>query len=398
VTCLVVQEGDQPQLYEAVSRAVQTGSPFAVLDPTWSASFLSMATGQVEDALARGALAGGDLVVFSSGSTGRPRGVVRTVESWQASVPSLSEVTGITGQDRVWLTGPLWSSLFLYGAFHARSVGAQVILRDSDESASATALHCVPSQLPGLLQRARAGGLPRLRVAVVAGDHLATPLREQCEMAGWRVVEYYGAAELSFVAWRDGSGPFRSFPGVETELRAGMLWARSPYLARGYLDAGTRDSNDSGDSNDSKDSKDSNDSRNRGDRAGPFQLDSQGWATVGDLARGAAGGLEILGRGDAAVTSGGHTVLVEEVEQLLRGIQGVDDVAVLGLPHPRLGQVLAAVVVGPAGDASLRAAAAVMPDPSRPRRWLHADALPRTSGGKVRREALPDLVAKLQQP
>ncbi|MDQ1483947.1 MAG: hypothetical protein QOF35_2023, partial [Actinomycetota bacterium] len=83
MTCLVVQESDQSQLYEAVSRAVQTGSPFAVLDPTWPASFRSMATGQIEDALARGTLAGGDLVVFSSGSTGRPRGVVRTVESWQ---------------------------------------------------------------------------------------------------------------------------------------------------------------------------------------------------------------------------------------------------------------------------------------------------------------------------
>jgi acyl-CoA synthetase (AMP-forming)/AMP-acid ligase II len=216
-------------------------------------------------------------------------------------------------------------------------------------------------------------------------------------MAGWRVVEYYGAAELSFVAWRDDSGPFRPFPGVETELRGGMLWARSPYLARGYLDPGTRDSNNSRDSSNGRDSNDSNNSNDTDDRGGPFQLDPQGWATVGDLARAVHGGLEILGRGDAAVTSGGHTVLVEEVEQLLRGVQGVADVAVLGVPHPRLGQVLAAVVVGPAGDASLRAAVAVMPAPSRPRRWLHAEALPRTSGGKVRREALPDLVAKLQQ-
>jgi O-succinylbenzoic acid--CoA ligase len=63
-----------------------------------------------------------------------------------------------------------------------------------------------------------------------------------------------------------------------------------------------------------------------------------------------------------------------------------------------LGQVLTAVVVGSAADDLLRAAVAGIPAPSRPRRWLHADALPRTSGGKLRRDALPDLVVELNKP
>jgi len=383
VTCTVVQEREQPRLFDLVSRAVRTGDAFAVLDPTWPQPFRATATGQVEAAVSSGQLGRGDMVVFSSGSTGRPRGVLRTVESWLATVTSLSEITGITKEDRVWLPGPLWSSLFLYGAFHASAVGAQPIFRgpdavdsDSNDSATATALHCVPSQLPGLLDRADAGGLPFVRVAVVAGDQLPASLRKQGEAAGWRLVEYYGAAELSFVAWRDDDGPFRDFPGVETELRGGTLWARSPYLARGYLTAGS----------DGPDVAD-----------GPFRLDPQGWATVGDLAREAAGGLVVLGRGNAAVTSFGHTVVVEEVERLLRRLPGVDEVAVLGVPHPRLGQVLTAVVVGSAVDATLRAAVAGMPAPSRPRRWLHADALPCTSAGKLRRDAIPDLVAELRR-
>jgi hypothetical protein len=45
-------------------------------------------------------------------------------------------------------------------------------------------------------------------------------------------------------------------------------------------------------------------------------------------------------------------------------------------------------------DATLRAAVAAMPGPSRPRRWFHASALPRTSGGKLHRDALRDLVSK----
>jgi long-chain acyl-CoA synthetase len=382
VICAVVQEREQSRLFHVVSRAVRTGDAFAVLDPTWPHPFRAMATGQVEAAASGGRLGRGDMVVFSSGSTGRPRGVLRTTQSWQASVTSLSEITGITDQDRVWLPGPLWSSLFLYGAFHAAAVGAHLTFRSEDsadsadsadsgvagDSGGATALHCVPSQLPGLLDRADAGGLPFIRLAVVAGDHLPAPLRRRCETAGWRVVEYYGAAELSFVAWRDRDGPFRAFPGAATELRDGILWARSPYLARGYLAA---------------------------DADGPFRLDPHGWATVGDLARTVTGGLEVLGRGNAAVTSFGHTVVVEEVERLLQLLPGVDEVAVLGMPHPRLGQVLTAVVVGSALDSALRAAVAEIPAPSRPLRWLHADALPRGSGGKLSRDALPDLVARL---
>lgn len=368
--CTVVEERGQPLVFDVVSRAVHTGAAFAVMDPTWPQPFRAMATGQVESAVSAGMVGRGDMVVFSSGSTGRPRGIVRTVGSWQASVAALSDITGITKEDQVWLPGPLWSSLFLYGAFHAAAVGAPLIFR-GDDPAAATVLHCVPSQLPGLLDLADAGGLPLVRLAVVAGDHLPARLRLRCERAGWLAVEYYGAAELSFVAWRNCIGPFRAFPGVEIELREGTLWARSPYLARSYLTAGPD---------------------------GPFRLDPQGWATVGDLARAVDGGLEVLGRGNAAVTSGGHTVVVEEVERLLRPLPGVEDVAVLGVPHPRLGEVVTAVVVGSVSDASLRAAVAVMPAPSRPGRWVHADALPRTSAGKLRRDALPDLVAKLRQP
>ena len=369
MTCLVVQEREQSRLHEAVSHAVRTGDAFAVLDPTWPQSFLEAAAGQIEDAVSGGAVRDGDMVVFSSGSTGRPRGIVRTVQSWQASVASFSHISGITAQDRVWLPGPLWSSLFLYGAFHASAVGAQLTFAD-DEPADVTALHCVPTQIPGLLRRARAGGLPLVRRLVVAGDHCSAAYRQQCEAAGWQVVEYYGAAELSFVAWRDRRGAFLPFPGVQSDLRQRVLWARSPYLASGYLSP---------------------------TGGGPFRVDLNGWATVSDLARAVPGGLEVLGRGNCAVTSAGHTVLVEEVERLLRDLPGVDEIAVLGMPHPQLGQMLTAVVVGSAAEGSLRAALAGMPAPSRPRRWLRAEVLPRTPGGKLRRDALPDLVEKLNK-
>ena len=70
-----------------------------------------------------------------------------------------------------------------------------------------------------------------------------------------------------------------------------------------------------------------------------------GFATVGDLAVvGPDGSIRIRGRGDTAVTTGGHTVLVEDVEAALAAIPGVRAVAVVGVPHARLGQLLTAVV------------------------------------------------------
>ena len=81
----------------------------------------------------------------ASGSTGRPRGVVRSLASWQLSLDPLSELTGIGPGDVVWVPGPLTSSLYLYGAFHARTVGAVVV---AHPSRAVTAAHLVPSGDP----------------------------------------------------------------------------------------------------------------------------------------------------------------------------------------------------------------------------------------------------------
>ncbi len=106
---------------------------------------------------------------------------------------------------------------------------------------------------------------------------------------------------------------------MEVELRPGTagdeLWARSPYLALGVI----------------------------GD--GMLRRTADGYATVGDLAeRTADGGLRILGRGDAAITIAGATVLAEHVEAQLAALPGVDAAAVLGEPHVLLGQRILAVV------------------------------------------------------
>jgi len=307
------------------------------------------------------------LVACTSGSTGSPRAVCRTAASWATSVAPLAELAGLDARDRVLLTGPLQATLHLHAAVHTLVIGAEL----TDDARSATAAHCVPAVLESLLD-SLPGGAP-LRTAVVAGAALSSALADRTFERGVAVTEYYGAAELSFVAARRLPDPvLRPFPGVQVRLDPdGALWACSPYLALGY--AGS---------------------------AGPLRTDSDGYATVGDLATVGGPpdgtGLTILGRGDSAITTGGFTVLAEDVEAVLERLNGVRAATVLGLPHPRLGEVVTAVLELDLGAdlAAVRSRArALLTRPARPRRYVVVDALPRTGGGKVARAALRSQLA-----
>jgi len=301
------------------------------------------------------------LIAVTSGTSGRPRPVLRTAASWTTSFATLSEIAGLTSDDRVLLTGPLHATMHLFAAVHTLALGAEL----TDQPAQATAVHAVPAVLADLLRSLPAGA--PLRTAVVAGDALNPAIAELALRRGIGVTEYYGAAELSFVAARRYPAPLRAFPGAEIRLRddgaaAGTLWVRSPYLATGYPDGVT----------------------------GPLRRSADGFATVGDLAEYTGdGGLRIRGRGDAAITTGGATVIAEDVEAALGTVRGVTAVAVVGVPHARLGEVVTAVIEPAAGAdlTGLRTAARdLLSGPSLPRRWLVADRLPRTPGGKIARQ------------
>ncbi len=304
------------------------------------------------------------LVVITSGTSGHPRPVLRTAASWTTSFAPFSALTGIGPGDRVLLTGPLHATMQLFAAVHALAIGAHLV----DDPMAATAAHAVPSRLATLLDE-----LPHeapLRTVVVAGAVLSAGIADRAVHRGLAVTEYYGAAELSFVAARRVPGPLRAFPGAEVRVRDGVVWVRSPYLSLGYPDG----------------------------VHGPFRRDDDGFATVGDLAEEVDGGLRIRGRGDAAITTGGATVLVEDIETALLTIPGVAAVAVFGLPHPRLGQLVVAVLEPTAGadlNVVRKEARRRLRGPSLPRRWLLADRLPRTPGGKVARHLAAAAVAAL---
>jgi acyl-coenzyme A synthetase/AMP-(fatty) acid ligase len=218
----------------------------------------------------------------------------------------------------------------------------------------ATHLHLTPTELRRLLDD---GASLDGRRATVAGDRLDVALHDRAAATGGVLTHYYGAAELSFVAWGAHEDDLRAFPGVEVREVEGVLWARSPYLA-------------------------------------DVETDDEGFATVGDHGTVRPDGRVVVhGRGDAAVLTGGATVSVRDVEAVLRAVVP-GEVVVVGVPHPDLGEVVAAVVTDAshvaAGNARARAELVAT---HRPRLWLVARPWPRTAAGKTDRAALRSLAA-----
>jgi long-chain acyl-CoA synthetase len=294
--------------------------------------------------------AGVPLLLATSGSSGGWRGVRRTTVSWFDSFPAVAELTGLGPGARMYVPGPSAGTMNLFAAVLARVVGARRVASVEE----ATHAHVTPTELRRVLaERCPLTGLH----LTVAGDRLDTGLHARATDVGARVSHYYGAAELSLVAWGGHEGDLRPFAGVDVVERDGVLWVRSPYVAM-------------------------------------VPTDPDGFATVGD--RGTVtpdGQVVVRGRGETAVLTGGVTVLVEEVEATLRrAVAG--EIVVVGVPHPELGEVVAAVLTEADAVADARARArAELAETHRPRLWFEADVLPRTLAGKTDRGAVRALAA-----
>lgn len=289
---------------------------------------------------------------YSSGSTGRPKGAVFSHSALTFANRSWADMMAVTSEDVVLSVLPLPHSFGLNGSLLAPLLkGAQVVLPGGfapDEVLATmgerrvTLFLGVATMFRRLLSAPEFAGadLSSLRLSVSGAApcpwELASEWRRR---AGHRILRGYGMTELfrpiSYLASEPEDRPEcigRAVPGVDVRVVAddgadsgqgdtGELWIRTPAALQGYW-------ND------------------------PAPVMEDGWFRTGDLARISAGGfVEITGRLRERILRGGYSVFPQEVEAVLAEHPDVAEAAVVGVPHPELGEEVAAFVV-PKPDAS----------------------------------------------
>ncbi|MDZ7906272.1 MAG: AMP-binding protein [Cypionkella sp.] len=303
---------------EADLRLALSGAPFRI----------GGANNEKLGALEAGA---GQFETLTSGSSGAPRRIVRTMESWMASFAVNARLFGIGEGCHVAVLGGLEQSLALYGAVESLHLGADLsVLGGMPPSQQMAALAAVdvlwasPAQLRLLLSAA--GELPRLRHVIIGGSKLDDALRAELHARmGAQVAEFYGAAEASFITLAQAGAVSASVgvPYLKVDLRVqdGEVWLRSPYTFLRY--AG-------------------------GDQGSARWVD--GWLSVGEMGRLAGGHLYLHGRAGRMVTVADHNVFPEEIEARMMALAGVRQAAVLPRRDALRGVHMVAVAQGDAAQ------------------------------------------------
>lgn len=303
---------------------------------------------------------------LTSGSSGHPRRILRSMVSWTASFAVNEKMFGIGPGERVAVLGGFEQSLALYAALEAVHLGAELQIlagmRPDRQRAALTAgvLYATPAQLRMLVE---AGGrdLRDLRLILVGGSKVDVRLRaDLAAITGAELREFYGAAEASFITLAGADTPVdavgSAYPGVEIDIRAGQVWVRSPYLFLGYA----------GD-----------------DPGGAVWQD--GWLSVGEFGRIEAGQLYLSGRAGRMVTVADQNVFPEEIEGFIAALPGVSRVAVLPRADALRGVVMVAVVQGdPAAESAILSACRRALGPLKaPRAVIWRQDWPVLSSGKT---------------
>jgi HIP---CoA ligase len=329
-------------------------------------------------------------ILFTSGTTGRSKGAMSAHRQTIGVARAWAELGGVRQDDRYLVVNPFFHSFgYKIGIVVGLLTGATLYpLATFDleetmrlvESERITVLPGAPTIFTSLLNapgRAERD-LSSLRLAVTGAAVVPVVLIERMRaptphgLGIDHVVTAFGMTEAVVVTMcrEDDSAETvattcgRAIPGMETRIGAeGELLVRGDYVMLGYLDD---------------------------PEATAEAIDADGWLHTGDVGvLDADGNLSITDRIKDMYISGGFNVYPAEVEQALARMDGVADVAVVGVPDERLGEVGKAYVVGTASPEDVLAFAKErLANFKVPRHVELVDALPRNLSGKVLKNEL----------
>ncbi|HSV52221.1 MAG TPA: AMP-binding protein [Burkholderiaceae bacterium] len=329
------------------------------------------------------------LLVYTSGTTGRPKGALHTQGNLLANMAIAQEVQSLVATDVVATVLPLFHVGGLcIQTLPALYAGASVLLHPRFDAAATLACIArdrptltlqVPATMKALIEHADwlRTDLSSLRAVWAGSSVLPAPLIEAFHARGVPLCNVYGATE---------TGPFsialapphaRSHagacgwpaPGVQVRLQSlhngvGEVLLRAPNVVQRYW-------------------------------PDVPALDADGWFHTGDLAMQAIdGSYSIVGRAKDMIISGGENIYPAEIENLLAEHPAVADCAVLGMPDAAWGEAVVAVVVlrpgvsPPAEDVLRDFLSGRLARYKLPRRIVALESLPKTALGKVQKPVL----------
>ncbi|TVS12913.1 MAG: malonyl-CoA synthase [Gammaproteobacteria bacterium] len=337
-------------------------------------------------------------IVYTSGTTGRSKGAMLTHGNLFANAATLRSIWGWQADDVLLHALPIYHVHGLFVALHCALLEPSRILLlprfDVDAVLAAlpeaSVLMGVPTFYVRLLadQRFDRSRSEHMRVFISGSAPLLPETFAAFEArTGQRILERYGMTEAGMIT----SNPLHGervagtvgypLPDVDVRLRCpeqekvivegvGVLEIRGPNVFQGYWQQPER-------------------------TAAEFR---EGWFVTGDLAeQGADGRVSIVGRHKDLIISGGLNIYPREIEFEINQLSGIEEAAVVGVPHADFGEAVIALVV--AGDdwpgeerviAELRARLAAF---KVPRRVLRTDELPRNAMGKVQKALLRETYA-----
>jgi cyclohexanecarboxylate-CoA ligase len=329
------------------------------------------------------------LLMYTSGTTADPKGVLHHHDSLLAEVGSIVSLFGLDAGDTVFMVSPLSHiSGYLFAFLQSAATGATTVLQDLWEPRAAAELverhRCrftlaAPVFLRGLVEVHEEWGTPSaLRTFMCGGADVPPDLVARGrDILGAEVVRTYGLTEMpTLTSGRPGGGHanvvtdgFVIEPGecrIEGGGTEGELLIRGPELFCGYLDPTHNDA-----------------------------FTDDGYFRTGDLARlGGDGTVTIIGRSKDVIVRNGEKVSAREVEEELLVHPDVVDVAVVPLPDAGVGERVGAFIVARPGtepdvgglDVFLRERG--LARHKHPERVVLVDELPRTASGKVQKHLL----------
>jgi len=392
---VVVCAGRDLALFESLSPAADAWA-LCTLEADGSGS-LSAAAADCSSTFDTVSRAPDDLaaLLYSSGTTGRPKGIMLTHANLASNALSLVKLWGFCPEDVLLHALPVFHVHGLFVAIHCVLLsGAQMLWLDKFDVADVkTALpHCsvmmgVPTYYTRLLadpgfQREQCASM-RLFISGSA-PLLPETFTQFQQRTGHTILERYGMSETGMNTSNPLLGERRvgtvgpALPGVEVRVvdadgvslppdQAGDLQVRGPNVFAGYWQMPDKTRED---------------------------FTEDGFFDTGDKASISADGyVSIVGRAKDMVICGGLNVYPKEIEQFLDALEGVSESAVIGVPHKDFGEAVVAVIVAATGNAPdaetvIAACKQQMANFKVPKRVVYERELPRNAMGKVQKNLL----------